>query len=327
MTISAAKKPLSFWQLESVVIQEGEESCTTNLCQKCHNDSLKAKGEKTLTNWQWRQFVGQTAHCGRLWKMMGKKQYVRGMCECFCREMDRVRRFREQAEEEKQAGIQGQWQLESPAKGYSEQVKSCNDTDYTQRMMKQCFIALKSGNWEEHKTNFRAEVNATEWASDTIIEAFEQVALDEARKLSIVQEITIRSTDNLRRITAPAGGHGGITMSYLCSHCNSFPLEDYIWWVSVRKHTNWWCAICGENYDWEQPNRLLFVQTGESINQAKVFKAHAVPQGLLRKSDKCDEVVGEPTRRWRRPHTEHCDKPQCEEQEGPSARAERIHKD
>ena len=35
-----------------------------------------------------------------------------------------------------------------------------------------------------------------------------------------------------------------------------------------------------ERYDWRQPNRLLVVQTGESFEQAKVFKAHAVPQGL-----------------------------------------------
>ena len=46
-----------------------------------------------------------------------------------------------------------------------------------------------------------------------------------------------------------------------------------------RKHTNWLCAICGEKHDWKQPNRLLMVQTGESVYQAKVFKAHAVPQG------------------------------------------------
>ena len=36
-------------------------------------------------------------------------------------------------------------------------------------------------------------------------------------------------------------------------------------------------------YDWKQPNRLLVVQTGESVNQAKVFKAHTVPQGLCGK--------------------------------------------
>ena len=46
------------------------------------------------------------------------------------------------------------------------------------------------------------------------------------------------------------------------------------------KHTNWWSATCGEKYDWKQPNRLVVVQTGESFEEAKVFKAHAVPQGL-----------------------------------------------
>ena len=35
-----------------------------------------------------------------------------------------------------------------------------------------------------------------------------------------------------------------------------------------------------KKHDWKQPHRLLVVQTGESINHAKVFKAHAVPHGL-----------------------------------------------
>ena len=69
-------------------------------------------------------------------------------------------------------------------------------------------------------------------------------------------------------------------MSYLCPNCNSFPLEDHVWWVSAGITTKWWCAICVEKYDWRQPNRLLVVQTGESVEQAKVFKAHAVPRGL-----------------------------------------------
>ena len=33
-------------------------------------------------------------------------------------------------------------------------------------------------------------------------------------------------------------------------------------------------------YDWKQPHRLVVVQTGGSIDQAKVYKARAVPQGL-----------------------------------------------
>ena len=60
-----------------------------------------------------------------------------------------------------------------------------------------------------------------------------------------------------------------------------FSLEDYMWWDSVgKKHCSWWCAVCGEKYDWRAPNRLLVVQTSESASLAKVFFAHAVPQGL-----------------------------------------------
>ena len=35
-----------------------------------------------------------------------------------------------------------------------------------------------------------------------------------------------------------------------------------------------------KKYDWKQPHRLLVVRTDENVNQAKVFKAHAVPQDL-----------------------------------------------
>ena len=34
-----------------------------------------------------------------------------------------------------------------------------------------------------------------------------------------------------------------------------------------------------KEFDWREPNGLLVVQTGERVDQAKVFKAHAVPQG------------------------------------------------
>ena len=61
-----SEKTLGFWQLASVVINEGEESYTTNLCKKCFNESLKAE-EKPLTNWQWRDFRGTK---GAPWKAL-----------------------------------------------------------------------------------------------------------------------------------------------------------------------------------------------------------------------------------------------------------------
>ena len=45
------EKTLTFWQFASVVIKEGEESDTTNVCQQWYNDSLVAKGNKPLTTW------------------------------------------------------------------------------------------------------------------------------------------------------------------------------------------------------------------------------------------------------------------------------------
>ena len=51
--------------------------------------------------------------------------------------------------------MQGQWQLESLARKYLEQVKCCNDTDCTHRMMKQGFVALKGGDWEDYKKHLQ----------------------------------------------------------------------------------------------------------------------------------------------------------------------------
>ena len=63
-----------------------------------------------------------------------------------------------------------------------------------------------------------------------------------------------KSTGFLRRIIAPVCGRGLVTSSYICQHYNSFPLGDYIWWVSTghgnsnnkkKRHCSWWCAVCG----------------------------------------------------------------------------------
>ena len=95
-----SEKTLSFWQLASVVIQEGEGSYTTNLFQKCYNESLKAIGDKPLTKWQLHGFVEKKARRGRLWKMMGKEQEVREMWEYFCQERARVKRFERRPKKE-----------------------------------------------------------------------------------------------------------------------------------------------------------------------------------------------------------------------------------
>ena len=102
-------------QLLAAGFNEGEEAYTTNLCQKCFNKHMQAKGEKPLSNVQWRQVVEKKkAYRGRMWRMMKKEQFSREMWAYFLQERSRVKRFREPADEEQQAGIQGQWQQGSP---------------------------------------------------------------------------------------------------------------------------------------------------------------------------------------------------------------------
>ena len=63
-----SEKTLSYWQLASVVVNEGDEAYTTNLCQRCFNKHLQAEGEEPLTNVQWRQVVEKKAYreeCGQ----------------------------------------------------------------------------------------------------------------------------------------------------------------------------------------------------------------------------------------------------------------------
>ena len=75
-----------------------------------------------------------------------------------------------------------------------------------------------------------------------------------------------------------------------------------------KKPSNCGCAICGEKYEWKQPNRLLVVQTGESVNQAKVFRAHAVPQGLCGNLINALKLLAN-QEDGDGPHTEHRDEP------------------
>ena len=45
-------KSLRFWQFASVVVDDGEEANTFNLCQQCYNESFTAKGQAPLKSWQ-----------------------------------------------------------------------------------------------------------------------------------------------------------------------------------------------------------------------------------------------------------------------------------
>ena len=59
----------------SVLVEDGEESYTANLCQQCYNESMTANCLAPWKNWQWKEIVEKKAHRGRLWRMLGKTSF------------------------------------------------------------------------------------------------------------------------------------------------------------------------------------------------------------------------------------------------------------
>ena len=154
--------------------------------------------------------------------------------------------------------------------------------------MRRAYTAKKLGNWESFKEECGKEGQLCEWTIERLQEACDKVAMDDIGRLSTAQEISRKSTDFLRRSIAPAGGMGGVILSYVCPHCRCFPLDDYILWVSTghgdgnnskKKHCNWWCAACGGQYEWRVPNMIL-VQTERksSTRLVSALKLLANPQ-------------------------------------------------
>ena len=76
------------------------------------------------------------------------------MWEYFCRERDRVKRFREQAEEKnrQEYKVSGS-RNRQPTSTWSKLKAAMTLT--AQKMMKKEFTALKSGDWEEYRSIFQ----------------------------------------------------------------------------------------------------------------------------------------------------------------------------
>ena len=174
-----------------------------------------------LKSWQWKTMVEQKAHGGKLWKLLGKDQFLQKIWEYFC--LERVKK--EKCRHRLHSQNDKVWKLcieERRLGGIRKNLHSCSERD----------------------------------------------------GVDLVQRIMLKSTECLQRIIAPAGGQGGVTLSY-CAHIAIVFLLRIIFGgqrqqmetTTKKKDCSWWCAHCG-------PNSLLVVQTGDSASQAKVFKAH-----------------------------------------------------
>ena len=260
------------------MVNEGDEACPTNPVSDVFQQTLADKRRRTTDKCEVEAGGGKENVSGKNVENDG----VRNIHTCvgwehFSCERSKAKKFRQLADEEKQARIQGQWQQESPARECLEQVKCCYDTDCNESMMKKGFTALENGTWEEYIETF--EDRRMGRRQDK--EAFDLLAKDEVEQMSIVQEIMFKSTDCLRRIIAPVGGQGGVTMSYLCPNCNSFPWKTTFGGSLLDRST----PAGGVRFVEKSTigsNRTGFwsCKQGKALSRRRSFKAHAIPQGL-----------------------------------------------
>ena len=99
------------------------------------------------------------------------------------------------AAQEKQEGMQGQWQQKSSFREVLEQVRRSADTDCNAQMTQRACIAKKLGNLEGFQEECRREGKLCEWTVERLQEAYGKVALENMDRLSIAQDILRKSTD------------------------------------------------------------------------------------------------------------------------------------
>ena len=88
-------------QIASLVVEEGGEARTINLCKRCYNEKLVQQGKQLLKLMEWRGVVEREAHRGRLWKIFGIEQFLRGMREYFILKRAGARKILADAAQEK----------------------------------------------------------------------------------------------------------------------------------------------------------------------------------------------------------------------------------
>ena len=177
---------------------------------------------------------------------MGKDQYVGGMWEIsFAEERDRVNMFRASRLKKKmQAGMQGQWQLESPAREYLEQIACRDDTHCTERMMKRELCHLEKWRLARIQKHFQGSFRAGRKAKHCARNHDQKHGLPAAHHCASWET---RMRYNV--LLVPELQQLSLGRLHLVCFCGI-------------GRNNWWCAIRGEKYDWMQPNRLLVGQTG-----------------------------------------------------------------
>ena len=122
------EKSLRFRQIASLVTEEGGDARTINLCQRWYNEKLVQQGKQSLKSKDWREVVERQAHRGRLWKIFGSEQLLRGILEYFNLKRAWARKFLADAAQEKNKNTRSVATRESFQRSFGASQRSA-DTD------------------------------------------------------------------------------------------------------------------------------------------------------------------------------------------------------
>ena len=105
------------------------------------------------------------------------------MWEYFTLKRAETKRIRDDAARERQEGIQGQRQQESPFREILEHVRRNEDMGCSSEVMRKGYFALRVRRWEDFKEECRVTGKSSERTSGTIRDAFEKVVKEDAGRL------------------------------------------------------------------------------------------------------------------------------------------------
>ena len=217
-------KAVRCWQFASVVVEEGGEVHTVNLCQQCCNKQMVQQGKPRPNAWQWKAVVEKKAHRGRMWKMMGNEQFTKGMCEYCTLQRAEAKKILEDAARERQEGIQGQRQQESPSREVLEQVRGNVDMGCSAQIMRKGYIAMRDDNWEEFRKWYGEKKKSSEWTLEKTREACEKVAKEENWTFGHCAGNSEDKYGLLEKDYCASRWKGRSHFVVFCPYWNSFPL-------------------------------------------------------------------------------------------------------
>ena len=180
---------------------------------------------------------------------MGNEQLTRGVWEYFTLNRAEAKRIRDDAAREKQEGISGQWQQEYSSREILEDARRNEDMVCSSEILRRSYLAIRDSRCEEIQEECiekgKSSVRALETTSDAPREGGKRRSWTIGHRTGNLEK---KSTDFLRRIIAPVGGSGGVTLLYICTHCNSFLLDVCIWWQALQLVVcNLWRDMNGEH--------------------------------------------------------------------------------